>query len=34
MKSKWLWALGGVLVGAIVAPKLRSLPLLNKLPSY
>lgn len=34
MRSKWLWLAGGVLLGAVIAPKLRSLPLLNKLPSY
>ncbi len=31
MRSKWLWALGGLVVGAIVAPKIRSL--IPRLPS-
>jgi len=30
---KWLQVFVGVVIGAVVAPKLRSLPVFNKLPS-
>lgn len=30
--NKWLWLVGGVILGAIVAPKLRSF--VPRLPSY
>lgn len=34
MKNKpWLWLAGGIVLGAVVAPFVRSLPLLNKLPT-
>jgi len=33
MKGKWVPLLAGVVLGAIVAPLLRSLPVLGKLPS-
>ncbi len=32
MKSKWWWALGGLVLGAVIAPKLHAL--VPKLPSY
>ena len=33
MKNKWLIYGGLVLLGVVLAPKLRTLPLLDKLPS-
>jgi hypothetical protein len=32
-KSHVLWALGGLVVGVVAASKIRTLPLLGKLPS-
>ena len=33
MKNKWLIYGGLVLLGVVLAPKIRTLPLLDKLPS-
>ncbi len=33
MDKKYMWLIAGVLIGVIAAPKIRSLPALNKLPS-
>lgn len=32
-KSKLMWLLAGVALGVVAAPKLRSLPLVSKLPT-
>lgn len=33
MDKKYMWLAAGVLLGVVLAPKLRSLPVLDKLPS-
>lgn len=34
MKREYKWLLIGVVIGVVAAPKIRSLPGLNKLPSF
>jgi hypothetical protein len=33
MDKKYMWLIAGLLIGVVAAPKIRSLPGLNKLPS-
>lgn len=34
MSSKWVYALGGLAVGVLFAAKIKSLPLVSKIPGF